>query len=330
MISGAAKAVCLTLMFFSQFAGAVQCWLNGALNMNFGVAGNETPSSTWNSMGGACYGPWTEDSVTWHVRFCHFVNPAPDTGSISPRYMTLWDGSRMQYDLYSDPAMTLILGGVGNTYPLSSWIQDVANNTTAAFSMMIYGKVPARQPGLSSGVYQSSFSGGVLRWRWSSGNRPAPSAAECLAGSGGEGGGEVSYFLNVSATAQDTCLIRSVTDLDFGVHSHQISSPLDSRAELKLSCPKGTSWQLALDNGLSSQGNIRYMINDKGDKVEYQLFRDVAGTQMWGHIAGSDTLTGTGNGAASPVSVSIYGKVPIQTAISPGYYRDTVIVTLSY
>ncbi|WP_407712583.1 Csu type fimbrial protein [Citrobacter koseri] len=324
----AVRRVCPGLLLILTFqSGAAQCWLNGALTINFGAAGGTSPVSSWSRLDGACYGPWTVDSATWHVRFCHFISPAPSSG-IAPRTMTRWDGSAMQYDLYSDPAMTLLLGGVENSYPLSTWTQDISNNTTEPFTLTVYGKVPPLQPGLPAGVYQSHFSGGLLRWRWSRGNTPAPSAAECRAGTGGEGGGDINYFLNMSATLQDTCQIHSVTDLDFGEHTHNISTPLSSSSVLTLQCPSGTTWSLALDNGMSAQDGIRYMTNEQGDKVAYSLCRDAACTLPWGNKPGADTLTGIGHGA--PATVQIYGRVPAQTASSPGHYRDTVIVTLTY
>ncbi|POZ16184.1 hypothetical protein C3709_11920 [Lelliottia aquatilis] len=125
-------------------------------------------------------------------------------------------------------------------------------------------------------------------------------------------------------------MIRSVSDIDFGTHEYDITGPLDQRSSLTLQCPVGTTWQLALNEGLYSAGGSRRMSNDQGDLVQYQIYRDAARAQTWGNKSNIDTLSGVGAGIANPFMISIYGRVLPQNGLAPGHYQDTVIVTLIY
>jgi spore coat protein U-like protein len=62
--------------------------------------------------------------------------------------------------------------------------------------------------------------------------------------------------------------------------------------------------------------------------VNYRLYRDAGRTQNWGNSIGTDTLAGTGNGAAQ--AITVYGRVPAQSTPAAGTYTDTVAVTVTY
>jgi spore coat protein U-like protein len=64
------------------------------------------------------------------------------------------------------------------------------------------------------------------------------------------------------------------------------------------------------------------------DLVSYSMFRDTARTLNWGATVGTDTVTGTGNGAAQ--AITVYGRVAAQAGVAPGNYTDTVTVTVTY
>jgi spore coat protein U-like protein len=49
---------------------------------------------------------------------------------------------------------------------------------------------------------------------------------------------------------------------------------------------------------------------------------------VWGDTIGSDTVAGTGNGAAQ--SYTVFGLVPVQTTPGPGTYNDVITVTVTY
>ena len=62
--------------------------------------------------------------------------------------------------------------------------------------------------------------------------------------------------------------------------------------------------------------------------ITYTLYSDTNRTVLWGNTVGTNTVTGTGNGASQ--SYTIYGQVPPQNTPAPAVYTDTVTVTVTY
>jgi spore coat protein U-like protein len=63
-------------------------------------------------------------------------------------------------------------------------------------------------------------------------------------------------------------------------------------------------------------------------KLNYGLFSDAAWTTNWGNTSGTNWVTGTGNGAAQPLTV--YGQIPAAQYVTPGSYSDTITVSVTY
>lgn len=309
------------------WADGVQCWVNGAANLNFGTVGYRTPADTWQSLNYACQTPWDASGVVWHVRMCHFIEADSVLPGVAPRSLRHWSGARMQYDIWHDAAHTQLTGPTGSLWPMDTWTRDINSNTQLQALLTLYARAPAGQGALVSGVYESHFAGGRFRWRWSRGSAPVPSAEQCRTGSGGEGGGEVSYFLNVTGSAEEGCFIRSVTDLDFGERSELSRGPADQQGTVSVSCPLSVPWTLTLDAGIHAAGGQRQMMNNQGDRLMYGLYRDAARTQPWTMSSG---VSGLGKGLGSVNAVPVFGRVPVQPAVRPGTYSDTVTVTLTY
>ena len=53
--------------------------------------------------------------------------------------------------------------------------------------------------------------------------------------------------------------------------------------------------------------------------VNYTLYSDSGRTTVWGNTIGTDTVAGTGNGAAQ--TLTVYGRVPPQTTPAPAPTR---------
>lgn len=329
------KQLCLLCLLVSvglcssPVMASVNCWIQGNISMNFGSVRYSASTSSVAGITYACNASYNSPARTYHVRLCNFVNADPALPGIAPRQLRHWGGSRMKYDFYSDAAHTQIVGGPGSPFPVSSWSTDVQSNTRISDGLTLYGLVPAAQEALAEGGYESHFRGGVLRWRWSSGSAAIPSSAECQANSGGEGGGEVSYFLNVVANAQDACFIRQATDLDFGSLS-ALTTPHTQQGAIVVQCPLNTAWSLSLSPGLHTLGGSRRMQNTYGDTLTYGLYRDAAHTQPWETLSSGQAVSGVGAGMATPVNVPVYGQISPQDVNSPGVYTDTVTVTLTY
>jgi spore coat protein U-like protein len=58
------------------------------------------------------------------------------------------------------------------------------------------------------------------------------------------------------------------------------------------------------------------------------LYSNAGRTTVWGNTVGTDTVAGTGTGATQ--SLTVYGRVPVQSTPGAGTYTDTVITTVTY
>ncbi|WP_439070497.1 spore coat protein U domain-containing protein (plasmid) [Serratia nevei] len=308
---------------------SVQCWVNGAVNLNFGDIQYRSATDVWSALPYACQVPWDGTGARYHIRLCHFIEQDAAVPGVAPRWLRHWDGTQMQYDLYHDAARTQLTGPAGSSWPAESWFLEGTSNAQVNGTLMLYGRVPPGQGALSNGVYESHYAGGRLRWRWSKGDAPLPTEMDCRQGSGGEGGGEVSYFLNVLGNSREACYIQAVTPLDFGVVTDRRMTSVEQAGRIEVRCPLSVSWRLGLDNGLYAQGAQRRMVNARGEGLAYVLYRDAARTQPWGE-GESEGMVGMGRGVGAVSSIPVYGRASLQGVTSAGEYTDTVTVTLTY
>lgn len=320
----------LPLLWAGQIKANVQCWVNGSGNLNFDRVRYTTPTTSSTALNYACQTPWDAAQSTYYVRFCHFIEEDPAMPGIAPRYLQHWGMSKMKYDTYSDAAHTQVLGPIQGLYPISSWVRAERHNAQLQGTFTIYGQVPAQQDALRAGSYESHFMGGRMRWRWSRELTSLPNEQSCRLGIGGDGGGEVNYYLNVTASAEEACFIQSASTLDFGDNTHNFVNPINSQGTISIRCPLETNWILSLDQGLHRQGGTRNMIHSQGNSIAYQLFRDAARTQPWGSIGEGMIVSGTGQGFNNAIQIPVYGRVQVQPINRSGEYTDTVTVTLTY
>ena len=72
----------------------------------------------------------------------------------------------------------------------------------------------------------------------------------------------------------------------------------------------------------------RSMTGPAAALLGYGLFKDASHTINWGVTVGTDTVAGTGNGLAQPITV--YGQIPAAEYVQAGAYSDTVTATITY
>ncbi|AYG68857.1 MULTISPECIES: spore coat U domain-containing protein [unclassified Rhizobium] len=135
--------------------------------------------------------------------------------------------------------------------------------------------------------------------------------------------------MTVRITIQAQCLIQSANDLDFGTNG-VIAANIDQATTIGVQCTSGQSYNIGLSAGAGSGATtaVRVMTGPSSATINYGIYRDAARTQTWGITIGTDTVTGTGNGAVQ--NVNVYGRVPPQTTPAAGVYTDTVAVTVTY
>lgn len=133
----------------------------------------------------------------------------------------------------------------------------------------------------------------------------------------------------------------AATDLDLG--SQESTGAVIAAAgtgTVTVTCSKKTPYTIGLQpSGGSLLGaGVMGPLNSpvvyspvNADTVAYQLYQNSGLTTVWGNTVGTNTVGGTGTGAAQ-TAVSVYGKVTTTplTLVTPDSYSDTVTVSVAY
>ncbi len=130
----------------------------------------------------------------------------------------------------------------------------------------------------------------------------------------------------VSSTVQATCL-NTVTPLAFGVYTGVVAV---GTATITITCTNTTPYTVGLNAGLSTGATVttRAMTGTAPAVLHYALTSDAAHAVNWGTTTGTDTVAGTGSGAAQPLT--IYGQEAAGQFVAPGAYTDTITATVTY
>jgi len=134
--------------------------------------------------------------------------------------------------------------------------------------------------------------------------------------------------LQVTLTLQAECKLTSATDLAFGT-SGVILSSISATSAINVQCTNTTPYNIGLSVGAGVGATVTARKMTSGSNtVIYELYRDAAHTQVWGDTVSTNTVAGTGNGAAQ--SYTVYGRISAQTMPAAGNYADTVQITVTY
>lgn len=267
---------------------------------------------------------------TNYVTACFSIGGGSQGTSLTPRVMKDAAGDVMNFQLYTDAARSVVWGSVfaAGISPPQINLQ-IAGNGTQNGSLTVYAQVPANQTGLGSGTYISLFSGANAQVNFASNeaflNIGGGYPASCSNGPSGASTSNFSFSAN--ANVQTACKINTATDLSFGSAPGLLASNVDQTSSITLTCVANTAWQVGLDNGQHANGTIRRMILG-ANFVTYELYRDINRTLRWGNTINTDTQVGSGTGSAQ--TLTVYGRVPPQTAVPGVGYADKVTVTITF
>lgn len=137
----------------------------------------------------------------------------------------------------------------------------------------------------------------------------------------------------VQMTITKSCAV-SATNLNFGSTLSSAINVTDSAAgTVTVTCSKNTPYTVGLAPSAANGGtaNGTGAMNGTGgntDKVPYNLYSNAVRTTVWGDTPGTNTVAGTGTGAAQ-AALSVYGLVP-SANYTPDTYADTVTVNVVY
>lgn len=228
----------------------------------------------------------------------------------------------LNYQLYSDPAMSVVWGTHNWAYasrpPPLLLSPNLFGNSTD--TLTLYGRVPGGQATVPPGTYLSTFSGGQLEFR----SRTTLLSSSCDTGAGNLG---TSPTFTINATVAANCLVAT-QNIDFGPKG-VLDANADATGQVSVTCTPSTAYTVSLNGGTTGGTPTNRKMSKGGERVTYGLYKDAARSQPWGD-AGTpgSTVAGTGTGLAQPLIV--YGRVPPQTTPSAGVYTDTVVVTITY
>lgn len=269
------------------------------------------------------------------VRLCVGLGPGSVDTSLSPRRLRNADGDTLNYQLYLDPARSQIWGALGNAVSTVlvldfDYAVPLIIGGSQAQTVTIYGRIPAGQA-LAAGSYGSTFAGASTVLTYAA-NTPLLGAAASFPAacnvSGATTANDAFPFV-VSANVPGQCYAYSASDLDFGSVAGFIAANVDQTSAIGLTCTRRTAWQLGLDNGSNALlGQRRMRQGATAQYVNYDLYLDPARSQRWGNVLNTDTLQGTGTGAAQ--TATVYGRVPSGQSAAAGSYSDTITVTITY
>jgi spore coat protein U-like protein len=130
----------------------------------------------------------------------------------------------------------------------------------------------------------------------------------------------------VSATVAATCLI-SASPLGFGSYTGVVDP---ASSTVTVTCTNTTPYNVGLSAGLATGATVttRSMTGPASALLGYGLFSDAGHTTNWGVTIGTDTVAGTANGAAQPITV--FGQIPAAEFVAPGAYADTITATVTF
>ena len=117
--------------------------------------------------------------------------------------------------------------------------------------------------------------------------------------------------------------------MDFGITNQRISSDLDSRAQIYVSCSNKTAYSVVLDFGTHASDATstgRRMTNGAA-MLHYSLFHSESRIDSWQLTAG---ILHNGLGSAFSQTLDIFGRVFGNQTLVLGQYSDRVVVVITY
>jgi spore coat protein U-like protein len=121
--------------------------------------------------------------------------------------------------------------------------------------------------------------------------------------------------------------------LNFGTNG-VLSTAINQQSTVAVTCTNTTPYNVGLDAGTVTNSTVTSRLmagtatGNTGTTVTFQLYQDAGHTTVWGNTQGTNTVAGTGTGAAQ--TINVYGQVPAQATPRPDTYQTTVTATVYF
>jgi spore coat protein U-like protein len=267
-----------------------------------------------------------------NVLVCLSIGSGSTNTSLVPRAMSS-STSTMSYNIYSDPAYSVVWGNNVSTSPqmVATSVSTGALGGSNHVNLTVYSSLGPSLNTAAPGSYSESFSGSNASLLWY--NYSLLGSNTCANPGISLSSGSANFPFTVTATALANCTIATPGTLNFGSKG-VIASALSASTSVSVTCTNTTPYDIGLDAGQGSGattalGGRKMTGAAHGGSVAYSLCRDSGCTQSWGTAIGTDTSHQIGTGSAQ--SWTIYGKVAAPTTQPlPDTYNDSVLASVTY
>ncbi len=144
--------------------------------------------------------------------------------------------------------------------------------------------------------------------------------------------GTATATFTVTLTLQPNCTIAA-SPLAFGTNG-VLATAINQQTTVSVTCTNTTPYNVGLDAGTVTGSTVASRLmagtatGNTTTTVDFQLYQDAGRTTIWGNTQGTNTVAGTGTGAAQ--SITVYGQVPAQATPKPDTYQTTVTATVYF
>lgn len=137
--------------------------------------------------------------------------------------------------------------------------------------------------------------------------------------------------MDVTATVVANCRL-TVPSLTFGMYdplaAHSVQ-PDDASTILIVNCTRNTSASVSLDFGHNAVSNGDRSMSGPGSvRLEYQIYRDAARSQVWAN--GADAVRFFSRGISNPEQLTVFGRILPRQEVEPGAYIDVLTATVDF
>jgi spore coat protein U-like protein len=231
--------------------------------------------------------------------------------------------ARLNFNVFRDAAFSAVwtqaqplaqrvsmTGGLGNTF----------SGTFRFYAAVAPGQSPR------PGIYQAAFFNMIIGFM--------NSAGACNTTGNPNLSGQ-QFTLPITRSVSNDCSVSALGDADLGTAPAGRGAVTGSTT-ISVRCPTGTAFNIGLRPSNDNSNGAGVLQGSTGTgagaaTLAYQLRQGSASGPVWGNTASAsgpgNGVGGTGNGMEQTFPVFV--SVP-QTNVTPGTYRDTVIVTVHF
>ena len=133
--------------------------------------------------------------------------------------------------------------------------------------------------------------------------------------------------MQVTANVAPSCAFTGLTDMAFGTLNQSADNL--ATADITWVCTDGFSMDIRINGGGTGDVSNRAMTGPAA--LTYQIYTDGTYATVFGDGTTGSDVTVTGSGYGSPSTLTVFGRVLAADAAAAlaGNYTDTVVVTIS-